>query len=62
MHKEFDDIDFKKKKGAKHLFGTDVEGIVPKEGEIRLLGNRHQQCAYYAIGKFTLILLLKTVI
>jgi hypothetical protein len=41
MNKEFDDIDFKKKKGAKHLVGVDLEGIIPKEGEVRLLGNRH---------------------
>ena len=51
MDKEYCDIDFKKKKGGKHLLVTDYEGIVPKEGEVRLLGNRNQQCAYYAIGK-----------
>ena len=47
----YNDIEFKKKKGGKHRVGLDLEGIVPKEGEIRLLGNRNKQCAYYAIGK-----------
>lgn len=47
----YDPINYKKKKGGKHLFGTDVEGIVPEEGEVRLLGNRHKQCIYYSVGK-----------
>ena len=43
-------LHFKKKKGAKHEFGTDYEPIIPKEGEVRLLGNRNNQCNYYSIG------------
>ena len=38
---DFDELAFKKKKGAKHHFGTDLEGVIPKEGEVRLLGNRN---------------------
>ena len=45
-----DPITWKKKKGAQHEFGIDVEKIVPEAAEIRLLGNRHRDCKYYAIG------------
>ena len=45
------ELHFKKKKGAKHLTGVDLDMIVPSEGEVRLLGNRHRQCQYYSIGK-----------
>ena len=38
----YDDLHFKKKKTGKHLMGVDVEMIVPKEGEVRLLGNRNR--------------------
>lgn len=31
-------------------FGTEYMKIAPKEGEIRLLANRHKDCMYYAIG------------
>ena len=44
-------LHFKKKKGSKHEFGVELESITPSDGEIRLLGNRHKQCNYYAIGK-----------
>ena len=37
-------LHFKKKKGAKHLCGVELEAIVPSEGEIRLIGNRLRQC------------------
>ena len=38
----YDEIDFKKKKGAKNLLGQEFEQIVPSAGEVRLLGNRHK--------------------
>ena len=42
LENAYDDLHFKKKKGAKHLTGVDVDMIVPSEGEVRLLGNRHK--------------------
>ena len=36
-----DSLHFKKRKGAKHLTGVDLDMIVPSAGEVRLLGNRH---------------------
>mmetsp|Transcript_5439 Transcript_5439/g.9177 ORF Transcript_5439/g.9177 Transcript_5439/m.9177 type:complete len:107 (-) Transcript_5439:210-530(-) len=50
LENAYDPILFKKKKGAKHLFGVDLDMIVPSEGEVRLLGNRHKQCFYYSVG------------
>ena len=47
----YDDMHFKKKKGAMHLTGVEIEAVMPSEGEVRLLGNRHRQCLYYQIGK-----------
>ena len=46
----YDSLAFKKKKGGKHEVGLEVEGVIPSEEEIRLLGNRHRQCQYYQIG------------
>ena len=43
-------LHYKKKKDSKHEFGTEYENIIPKEGEIRLLGNRFGQWNYYTIG------------
>ena len=43
-------LHFKKRKGASHKAGVDLDMIIPSEGEIRLLGNRNRQCAYYSIG------------
>ena len=40
-------LHFKKKKGSKHEFGYELERVTPKAGEVRLLGNRNQQCNYY---------------
>ena len=40
----YDDMKFKKRKGAGHRTGVDLEAIMPSEGEVRLLGNRHRQC------------------
>ena len=51
LENAYDEMHFKKRKGAKHATGVDVEAILPSEGEVRLLGNRHRQCAYYQIGK-----------
>ena len=45
-----DPIAWRKKKGAKHDIGVDVEKITPSADEIRLLGNRHRDCKYYQIG------------
>ena len=58
-HEEFYDkaenfanpLHYRKKKGGNHRVGTELEGIVPSEGEVRLLGNRNRQCNYYTIGK-----------
>ena len=38
----YNNLHFKKKKGSKHEFGIELDSIVPSEGEIRLLGNRHK--------------------
>ena len=43
----YDTLAFRKKRGAKHEVGHEVEGIIPSAAEIRLLGNRHKQCKYY---------------
>ena len=43
----YDDLHFKKKKGAEHRTGVDIDMVIPSEGEVRLLGNRHRQCNYY---------------
>ena len=43
----FNALHFRKKKGSSHEFGVELEPIVPTAGEVRLLGNRHRQCAYY---------------
>ena len=47
LENTYDDMHFKKRKGAKHATGVDIEMVVPSESEVRLLGNRHRQCAYY---------------
>ena len=38
----YDELDFKKRKGAKHATGVDIEAVLPSEGEVRLLGNRNR--------------------
>ncbi len=38
----YDPLDYRKKRGAKHEVGIEIEGIVPSAEEIRLLGNRHR--------------------
>ena len=42
-----DDLHFKKRKGAKHATGVDLDMVIPAAGEVRLLGNRNRQCLYY---------------
>ena len=46
----YNHLAYKKKRGAKHEVGIEIEGIIPSPDEIRLLGNRHRQCRYYAMG------------
>lgn len=46
----FDKIIYQKVPNANHDFGVQVMNIVPKEGEIRLLANRHRDCGYYTMG------------
>ncbi len=43
----YDSLSYRKKSGAKHEVGVEIEGIIPEAAEIRLLGNRHRQCKYY---------------
>ena len=43
----YDTLHFKRKKGAKHEVGIEIEKITPDADEIRLLGNRHRDCKYY---------------
>ena len=46
----YNPLHFKRRKGGLHDVGLEIEGIIPSAGEIRLLGNRHKQCAYYRVG------------
>ena len=46
----YDPLHYKKKRGASHAVGVEVEAITPDADEIRLLGNRHRDCSYYQIG------------
>lgn len=43
----YDTLNYRKKHGAKHEVGVEIEGIIPDAAEVRLLGNRHRQCKYY---------------
>jgi hypothetical protein len=47
-----DPINYTIKKDSKHEFGTEHERIIPSEGEVRLLGNRHRDCRYFSIGNY----------
>lgn len=49
-HPNYNSLHWKPRIKSKHEFGIDYESIVPKEGEVRLLGNRHNQCRYYSLG------------
>lgn len=46
----YNPLNYKKRKGAKHEVGVEIEGIIPDAAEVRLLGNRHRQCRYYTAG------------
>lgn len=49
--KELDDpVNFKLRENSRHEFGLEYDRIIPSEGEVRLLGNRHHDCRYYSIG------------
>lgn len=48
----FNPVQWKKRAKGKHEFGFDLERIVPSEGEIRLLGNRHRDCRYFTLGNY----------
>ena len=39
-----DSLHFKKRKGAEHRTGLDIDMVMPEGGEVRLIGNRHKQC------------------
>lgn len=45
-----DPVNFKLRDSSLHEFGLEYMQIVPSEGEVRLLGNRHRDCRYYSIG------------
>lgn len=48
---ELDDpVNYKLKTNSSHEFGLEYEQILPSEGEVRHLGNRHIDCRYYSIG------------
>ena len=46
----FNPLHYRKKKGGKHDFGPELEAIIPKEDEIRMLGNKNRHCKFYQIG------------
>jgi hypothetical protein len=50
-----DPINYIPRKTSNHEFGIEYEKIIPSEGEVRLLGNRHRDCRYYSLGKHILI-------
>jgi hypothetical protein len=45
-----DPINYRLKNDSKHEFGKEFEKIIPSEGEVRLLGNRHRDCRYFSLG------------
>ncbi len=45
-----DPVNFKLRDKSTHEFGLEYMSIVPSEGEVRLLGNRHRDCRYFSIG------------
>jgi hypothetical protein len=45
-----DPINYRIREDSKHEFGTEYEKILPSEGEVRLLGNRHKDCRYFSLG------------
>ena len=49
LSNHYDELKYKKKKGANHDIGIVPEYIVPSEDEVRFLGNRNKNCEYYKI-------------
>jgi hypothetical protein len=45
-----DSINYKLRENSTHEFGLEYMQVVPSEGEVRLLGNRHRDCRYYSLG------------
>ena len=50
-NQDLNPLHYRVKKGGQHDVGVELEAIIPKAGEIRLLGNRNDQCTYYQVGK-----------
>ena len=50
LEDNFDTITYKKRENSKHEFGLELDLVVPKEGEVRLIGNKHRDCRYYSLG------------
>ena len=46
----YDQLIYEKIPDVSHEFGIQIRKIIPKEGEVRLLGNRHKDCMYYSMG------------
>lgn len=46
----YDKLIYEKVPNSDDEFGPKMQKIVPSEGEIRLLGNRHRDCAYFSMG------------
>jgi len=54
----FNPLHWKQRDNNKHEFGLEIERVIPTEGEVRLLGNRHRDCRYYSLGKFIIYCLI----
>jgi hypothetical protein len=48
-------LHYRVRPNSKQEFGLEYETVVPPEGEVRLLGNRHKDCRYYSLGKLIII-------
>lgn len=46
----YDKLNFEKIPNVTTEFGIPVRKVIPSEGEIRLLGNRHFDCSYFSMG------------
>ena len=38
----YDTLNYKRRRDGKHEVGVEIEGVIPNEAEVRLLGNRHR--------------------
>jgi hypothetical protein len=45
-----DSVNYKLRDSSRHEFGLEYMKVVPSEGEVMLLGNKHRDCRYYSIG------------